>query len=54
MRSQTVFARGAVEQHRADRRAAGARIRANRETTLLGTVINRARVWELYSGPNPV
>jgi integrase len=46
--------RGAVEQHRADRRAAGARIRANREVTLLGTVINRARAWDLYTGPNPV
>lgn len=46
--------RGAVEQHRADRRAAGASIRANREVTLLGTVINRARAWDLYAGPNPV
>jgi integrase len=50
----SAITRGAVEQHRADRRAAGAPIRANRETTLLGTVITRARVWELYSGPNPV
>jgi integrase len=42
-----------VEKHKHDRIKAGARVSANRERSLLETLLNRCRTWKLFEGDNP-
>ena len=44
----------AVEKHKQRRIQAGARVRANRELSVLKNMVNRCKEWKLFEGENPV
>jgi len=43
-----------IERHKRERAEHGARVQANREVSILKNLFNKARLWSLYEGENPV